>query len=163
MYSQPNTPLFLSFYFDIVVQYNSDTVDFWFFPVALTTWQECIAATFIWIVYKLDVASGCYHSPEYLCPSSLHGYPQADITVSDFMKGRCSSMIYAGIDIAKLNHYAAVISSDGIVLTEPFEFTNCVAYNKNTWIGNRIPQNRKRNSPKSERDTDPYQQHAGTP
>lgn len=33
-------------------------------------------------------------------------------------------MIYAGIDIAKLNHYAAVISSDGIVLTEPFEFTN---------------------------------------
>ncbi len=33
-------------------------------------------------------------------------------------------MIYAGIDIAKLNHYAAVISSDGIVLTEPFKFTN---------------------------------------
>ena len=33
-------------------------------------------------------------------------------------------MIFAGIDIAKLNHYAAVISSDGIVLTEPFKFTN---------------------------------------
>ncbi|MBR4182854.1 MAG: IS110 family transposase [Lachnospiraceae bacterium] len=33
-------------------------------------------------------------------------------------------MIYAGIDIAKLNHYAAVISSDGVVLTEPFQFTN---------------------------------------
>ena len=33
-------------------------------------------------------------------------------------------MIYVGIDIAKLNHYAAVISSDGIVLTEPFQFTN---------------------------------------
>ena len=33
-------------------------------------------------------------------------------------------MIYAGIDIAKLNHYAAVLSSDGTVLTEPFKFTN---------------------------------------
>ncbi len=33
-------------------------------------------------------------------------------------------MIYVGIDIAKLNHYAAVLSSDGIVLTEPFKFTN---------------------------------------
>lgn len=33
-------------------------------------------------------------------------------------------MIYVGIDIAKLNHYAAVLSSDGTVLTEPFQFTN---------------------------------------
>ena len=33
-------------------------------------------------------------------------------------------MIYVGIDIAKLNHYAAVLSSDGIVLTEPFQFSN---------------------------------------
>ena len=33
-------------------------------------------------------------------------------------------MIYVGIDIAKLNHNAAVISSNGIVLTEPFKFTN---------------------------------------
>ena len=33
-------------------------------------------------------------------------------------------MIYVGIDIAKLNHYAAVLSSDGTVLTEPFKFTN---------------------------------------
>ena len=33
-------------------------------------------------------------------------------------------MIYVGIDIAKLNHFAAVLSSDGIVLTEPFKFTN---------------------------------------
>ena len=33
-------------------------------------------------------------------------------------------MIYVGIDIAKLNHYAAVLSSDGVVLTEPFKFTN---------------------------------------
>ena len=33
-------------------------------------------------------------------------------------------MIYVGIDIAKLNHFAAVISSDGEVLIEPFKFTN---------------------------------------
>ena len=37
---------------------------------------------------------------------------------------RCSSIIYVGIDIAKLYHYAAVISSDGIVLADPFKFTN---------------------------------------
>jgi transposase len=33
-------------------------------------------------------------------------------------------MIYVGIDIAKLNHYASAISSDGEVLLEPFKFTN---------------------------------------
>ena len=47
-----------------------------------------------------------------------------DITVSDFMKGRYNLMIYVGIDIAKLNHFAAAISSDGEVLIEPFKFTN---------------------------------------
>lgn len=33
-------------------------------------------------------------------------------------------MIYVGIDIAKLNHFAAVLSSDGTVLVKPFKFTN---------------------------------------
>ena len=33
-------------------------------------------------------------------------------------------MIYAGIDVAKLNHFASVISSDGEVLVEPFKFSN---------------------------------------
>ena len=33
-------------------------------------------------------------------------------------------MIYAGIDIAKLNHFVSVISSDGEVLVEPFKFSN---------------------------------------
>ena len=33
-------------------------------------------------------------------------------------------MIYIGIDIAKLNHFATVISSDGEILIEPFKFTN---------------------------------------
>lgn len=33
-------------------------------------------------------------------------------------------MIYVGIDIAKLNHFASAISSDGKILIEPFKFTN---------------------------------------
>ena len=33
-------------------------------------------------------------------------------------------MVYVGIDIAKLNHFASAISSDGEVLIEPFKFTN---------------------------------------
>lgn len=33
-------------------------------------------------------------------------------------------MIYVGIDIAKLNHFASAISSDGEILIEPFNFSN---------------------------------------
>ena len=33
-------------------------------------------------------------------------------------------MIYFGIDIAKLNHFASIISSDGELLIQPFKFTN---------------------------------------
>jgi len=44
-----------------------------------------------------------------------------DITVSDFMKGRYNLMIYVGIDIAKLNHFASAISSDGQELMKPFK------------------------------------------
>lgn len=33
-------------------------------------------------------------------------------------------MIYVGIDIAQLNHFASAISSDGEILIEPFKFTN---------------------------------------
>lgn len=33
-------------------------------------------------------------------------------------------MIYVGIEIAKLNHYASAISSDGEILIEPFKITN---------------------------------------
>ena len=33
-------------------------------------------------------------------------------------------MIYVGADIAKLNHFASAISSDGEVLIELFKFTN---------------------------------------
>ncbi len=44
--------------------------------------------------------------------------------VSDFMKGRYNLMIYVGIDIAKLNHFTAAISSDGEILIEPFKFIN---------------------------------------
>ena len=48
-----------------------------------------------------------------------------DIMVSDFMKGRYNLMkIFVGIDIAKLNHFVAAISSDGEIILEPFKFTN---------------------------------------
>ena len=33
-------------------------------------------------------------------------------------------MYYVGIDIAKLNHFASVLSSEGEVLVKPFKFTN---------------------------------------
>lgn len=33
-------------------------------------------------------------------------------------------MIYVGIDIAKLNHFASALSSDGEILLQPFKFTN---------------------------------------
>ena len=33
-------------------------------------------------------------------------------------------MIYVGIDIAKLNHFASILSSSGEVLVEPFKFSN---------------------------------------
>ena len=33
-------------------------------------------------------------------------------------------MIFVGIDIDKLNHFASAISSDGEILIEPFQFTN---------------------------------------
>ena len=33
-------------------------------------------------------------------------------------------MIYVDINIAKLNHFATAISSDGEILIEPFKFTN---------------------------------------
>lgn len=39
-------------------------------------------------------------------------------------KGKRDSMIYADIDIDKLNHSASVISPDGKVLAEPFEFSH---------------------------------------
>ena len=32
--------------------------------------------------------------------------------------------IFVGIDIAKLNHFAAAVSSDGKILIEPFQFSN---------------------------------------
>ena len=33
-------------------------------------------------------------------------------------------MIFVGIHIAKLNHFASTISSDGEILVEPFQFSN---------------------------------------
>ena len=48
-----------------------------------------------------------------------------NITVSDFSKEWYNFIkIYVGIDIAKLNHFAVAISSDGEIILEPFRFTN---------------------------------------
>ena len=44
--------------------------------------------------------------------------------VSDFYEGRYNLIIYVGIAIAKLNHFASAISSDGKELMKPFKFTN---------------------------------------
>lgn len=44
------------------------------------------------------------------------------VTVSYTCKG--DFMIYVGIDIAKLNHFAAALSSDGEILLQPFSFSN---------------------------------------
>lgn len=33
-------------------------------------------------------------------------------------------MIYVGIDIAKETHVAAAVDSDGVIIIEPFSFTN---------------------------------------
>ena len=33
-------------------------------------------------------------------------------------------MIYIGVDITKLNHFASAVSSEGDILIEPFKFTN---------------------------------------
>ena len=41
-----------------------------------------------------------------------------------FLKGRVFLKIYVGIDVAKLNHFASLISSDSEILVGPFQFSN---------------------------------------
>lgn len=48
----------------------------------------------------------------------------ADITVSDFRKGKYDLIIYVDIDITNSNHFAAAISSDGGILINPFKLSN---------------------------------------
>ena len=33
-------------------------------------------------------------------------------------------MIYVGIDIAKQKHFASIMDSDGVIISQPFSFTN---------------------------------------
>ena len=47
-----------------------------------------------------------------------------DIKVSDLMEVSYNLMIYVGIDIAQLDHFAAGDFSDGEIHIEPFKFTN---------------------------------------
>ncbi len=64
--------------------------------------------------------------------------------VSDFYEGRYNLIIYVGIAIAKLNHFASAISSDGKELMKPFKFTNggdgfhhywCLPKTRYQWCG----------------------------
>ena len=47
-----------------------------------------------------------------------------NITISDFMKVRYNLMIYVGIDIAKLNHFTAMVSLESEILIEPMYKNN---------------------------------------
>lgn len=49
--------------------------------------------------------------------------PKWIVTTSIYRKGD-APMIYVGIDIAKLNHFASALSSDGETMLKPFKFTN---------------------------------------
>lgn len=53
-----------------------------------------------------------------------------EIVVSDFKKGMCQLMIYVGIDIVKLNHFAVAISSDFIFGAKNAVFIRLVAFRK---------------------------------
>ena len=48
----------------------------------------------------------------------------AHSTISDFLKGRYNLIIYVGINIDKLNHFASAISSDSTELMKLFKFSN---------------------------------------
>ena len=50
-------------------------------------------------------------------------------------------MIYIGIDIAKLNHFASAMNSDGEILIEPFAFTNNhIGFKKLTYELSKFPK-----------------------
>ena len=46
-------------------------------------------------------------------------------------------MVYIGIDIAKFNHFASVVSSDGEVIVKPFSFENSRIY-VTTWSSDQF-------------------------
>lgn len=46
-------------------------------------------------------------------------------------KGVGLFMIYVGIDIAKKNHFASIITSEGEILSPTFSFSNCSDYIQN--------------------------------
>ena len=111
-----------------MVQYIQILWTFDSLPVALTTRRSVLPLT----VSGLFISWMCHR----VLPSSTYltqVYDDMDWWTSRYQTlGReilCYDLcwhrlIYVGIDIAKLNHFASAISSDGEVLIEPFKFTN---------------------------------------
>ena len=84
--------------------------------------QGMYCHNFIWIIYQLNVPgnrSG-FHS-SYFNQVYEDKYLWS-VTVSYTRKG--NFMIYVGIGIIKLNHFASALSSDGGILLQSFSFTN---------------------------------------
>lgn len=100
---------------------HSDDVDFLFYPIALTTVRSILPLHYLNCL-SLDVPEAA-SSPRVLISIKSTIIIANGCHIINNKEGICS-MIYAGIDIAKLNHFASVLSSDCKVLVEPFKFTN---------------------------------------
>ena len=78
--------------------------------------------SFIRIIYQLDVPGNRSGSHSSYFNQVYEDKCLWIVTVSYIRKG--DFMIYVGIDIAKLNHFASALSSDGEILLQPFSFSN---------------------------------------
>ena len=92
-------------------------------------WLPCSPTTF-WSVlpqlYPNHLSAGCARKPLRFHSSYFNQVYEDKclwiVTVSYIRKG--DFMIYVGLDIAKLNHFASALSSDGEILLQPFSFSN---------------------------------------
>lgn len=76
---------------------------------------------FVWIIYTPDVPRriSSKHVFKQVCEDEHLWNRQIIHTL-----GKEGLMIYAGIYIAKFNHFASAISSDGEIMLQPFKFTS---------------------------------------
>ena len=99
-----------------MVQYNSDTVDkSFFFVVDYSTGVYCR------YLYLNCLSAGC--AGAFLLSTHFNQvYDDNRWWISRYqtLEREVNLMIYVGIDIAKLNHFASAVSSEGEVLIEPF-------------------------------------------
>ena len=86
---------------------------------------DYLAGVYCRFLYLNRLSAGCCRSAS-LSTYIYQVYEDNRWWISRYqtLKGRCILMIYVGIDVAKLNHFASVLSSEGEVLVGPFEFTN---------------------------------------